>query len=65
MTQAFGLGDFTDGRDQIALALEYAVRRLNEHMTLRTRAGIQKPVVADIFPALDDDGGLLVALAPG
>ena len=34
-------------------------------MTLRTRAGIEKPVVADVFPALDDDGGLLVALAPG
>lgn len=23
------------------------------------------PVVADIFPAYDEDGGLLVALAPG
>ena len=65
VTQAFGLSGFTDGRDQIALALEYAVRRLNEHTTLRTRAGIQKPVVLDVFPALDDDGGLLVALAPG
>lgn len=63
--QAFGLTNFTDGRDQIALSLEYAVRRLNEHMTLRTRAGIEKPVVADIFPALDEDGGMLVALAPG
>lgn len=24
-----------------------------------------KPVVADVFPAYDEDGGLLVALAPG
>ena len=28
------------------------------------RGGHQKPVVADVFPAYDDDGGLLVALTP-
>jgi hypothetical protein len=32
---------------------------------MRTRAGIEKHVTADVFPALDDDGGLLVALATG
>ena len=65
VAQAFGLTNFTEGRDQIALSLEYAVRRLNEHMTLRTRAGIEKPVVADIFPAYDDEeGGLLLVLTP-
>jgi len=63
--EVFGLGGFADGSDPIALALEWGVRRLNERLTLRTRAGIEKPVVADVFPALDDDGGLLVALAPG
>jgi len=65
VTTAFGLSDFADGRDPIALSLEFGVRRLNEHMTMRTRAGIEKTVVADVFPALDDDGGMLVALAPG
>jgi hypothetical protein len=65
VAQAFGLAGFAEELDPIALSLEYGVRRLNERMTLRTRAGIQKPVVADVFPALDDDGGLLVALAPG
>ena len=65
VAQAFGLSGFTEGRDPIALSLEWGVRRLNERMTLRTRAGIEKPVVADVFPALDDDGGMLVALAPG
>jgi PAS domain-containing protein len=53
----------TDG-DPFAVALEWGVRKLGESASLTTRAGIQKPVVADLFPALDDDGGLLVALSP-
>jgi hypothetical protein len=40
------------------------VRRLGEKLELRTRAGQQKDVTADFFPAYDDDGGLLVALTP-
>jgi PAS domain S-box-containing protein len=63
--EAFALGGFAEGRDPVALSLEWGVRRLNERLTLRTRAGIEKPVTADVFPALDDDGGLLVALAAG
>jgi PAS domain-containing protein len=62
---AFGLAGFTDDRDPIALSLGYGVRRLNERFTLRTRSGIEKTVVADVFPALDEDGGLLVAFAAG
>jgi PAS domain S-box-containing protein len=65
VSEAFTLGGFADGRDPVALSLEWGVRRLNEHLTIRTRAGIEKPVTADVFPALDDDGGLLVALATG
>jgi PAS domain S-box-containing protein len=49
----------------VAVALEWGVRRLGERAELTTRSGLQKPVVADLFPALDDDGGLLVALSPG
>jgi PAS domain S-box-containing protein len=48
----------------VDLAREWGVRRLGEHLSLRTRAGSEKPVVADVFPAYDDDGGLLVALTP-
>ena len=48
----------------VAVALEWGVRRLDQQVGLKTRAGIQKPVVADLFPALDEDGGLLVALRP-
>jgi PAS domain S-box-containing protein len=48
----------------VAVALEWGVRRLGQRAELTTRSGLQKPVVADLFPALDDDGGLLVALSP-
>jgi PAS domain S-box-containing protein len=47
-----------------ALALEYGVRRFDQKLTLRTRAGVTKVVRADFFPAYDEDGGLLVAIAP-
>ena len=55
---------FEDGQNPAALALEWGVRRLGEKLELRTRAGQEKPVTADFFPAYDDDGGLLVALTP-
>ena len=48
----------------VELAREWGVRRLNEHLTITTRAGHAKDVIADVFPAYDDDGGLLVALTP-
>jgi hypothetical protein len=48
----------------VAVALEWGVRRLGQQVGLKTRAGLHKAVVADLFPALDDDGGLLVALTP-
>jgi PAS domain-containing protein len=57
-----GLSGFE--QNPAAIALEWGVRRLGEKLQLRTRAGQEKPVIADFFPAYDDDGGLLVALAP-
>ena len=62
--EAFGLLD-QDGEDPAALALEWGVRRLGQHLTLRLRSGARRPVVCDFFPAYDEDGGLLVALSPG
>jgi PAS domain S-box-containing protein len=64
VVEAFGLNGFEEGRNPAALALEWGVRRLGERLTLRSKAGRDKPVVADFFPAYDDDGGLLVALSP-
>jgi PAS domain S-box-containing protein len=64
IVEAFGLGGFEDGKSPIAVSLEWGVRQLGEKLELRSRAGQIKPVTADIFPAYDDDGGLLVALSP-
>ena len=47
-----------------ALALEWGVRRFDQELVLRTRAGLTKSIRADFFPAYDEDGGLLVALSP-
>ena len=61
---AFGLAGFEAEKNPVKLSLEWGVRRLGEKMEMRTRAGQQKPVTADFFPAYDDDGGLLVAITP-
>jgi hypothetical protein len=58
----FGLSGFEPEQNPAALALEWGVRRLGEKLRLRTRAGQEKAITADFFPAYDDDGGLLVAL---
>jgi PAS domain S-box-containing protein len=64
VVEAFRLDGFDAAKNPVTLALEWDVRRLGEELRLRTRAGIEKPVRADFFPAYDSDGGLLVALAP-
>jgi hypothetical protein len=48
----------------IELAREWGVRRLGEQLSIHTRSGAEKPVTADVFPAYDDDGGLLLAFTP-
>jgi PAS domain S-box-containing protein len=58
VASAFALSDTSP----LELVREWGVRRLGEQLELRTRAGLTKPVVVDLFPAYDDDGGLLVAL---
>lgn len=60
LVEALGLSD----AEPAQTALEWGVRRLGEQLQIRTRAGVAKAVTADFFPAYDEDGGLLVALAP-
>jgi PAS domain S-box-containing protein len=64
VVQRLGLSGFEADRNPAKLALEWGVRRLGERLRLRTRGGQEKPVMADFFPAYDEDGGLLVALTP-
>jgi PAS domain-containing protein len=51
-------------RKPVETVREWGVRQLEQKLTLRTNTGLEKPVLADFFPAYDDDGGLLVALTP-
>ena len=60
LVEALGLSD----AEPVATVREWGVRKLEQQLTLRTHAGIEKPVLADFFPAYDDDGGLLVAITP-
>jgi PAS domain S-box-containing protein len=43
---------------------EWGVRQLEQKLSLKTNTGLEKAVVVDLFPAYDDDGGVLVALTP-
>ena len=60
VAEALSLSD----RELVAVVLEWGVRKLGLQLELTTRAAIRKPVTVDLFPAYDDDGGLLVALTP-
>ena len=60
VAEALALSDTSS----IDVVQEWGVRKLGQEVEIRTRAGIEKRVTADFFPAYDDDGGLLVALTP-
>jgi PAS domain S-box-containing protein len=64
VVDGFELSGFDPAKNPARLALEWGVRRLGEQLEVRTRTGHLKRVIADFFPAYDDDGGLLVALTP-
>lgn len=64
VVERLDLTGFEESRNPVELALEWGVRRLGEELELTTRSGARKPVTADVFPAYDADGGLLVALTP-
>jgi PAS domain-containing protein len=63
ITEALGLEAEGDA-NPAELAIEWGVRRLDQKVSVRTRAGVAKELRADFFPAYDEDGGLLVALSP-
>jgi PAS domain-containing protein len=64
LIEALGLHGFEPEQDPAGVVLEWGVRQLGEQLAVRTRSGSEKPVTADFFPGYDEDGGLLVALAP-
>jgi PAS domain-containing protein len=60
VTEALTLSDTSP----MGVVQEWGVRKLGQELAIKTRAGIDKPVTIDFFPAYDDDGGLLLALTP-
>ncbi|HYP48562.1 MAG TPA: PAS domain-containing protein [Thermoleophilaceae bacterium] len=55
---------FESGGDHISTALEWGVRVLDKVVTVHAEGDRPEPARADIFPAYDDDGGLLLVLTP-
>ncbi|MBA2763619.1 MAG: PAS domain-containing protein [Thermoleophilaceae bacterium] len=56
--------DFGVDTDHIGTALEWGVRVLDKPVTVHAEGDRPEPAKADIFPAYDDDGGLLLVLTP-
>ena len=55
---------FENGDDQVATALEWGVRVLGKPVEVNAEGDLPARATADLFPAYDDDGGLLVVLTP-
>jgi hypothetical protein len=56
--------DFDDGADHVGTVLEWGVRALDKALTLNAEGDMPARAKADLFPAYDDDGGLLLVLTP-
>ena len=56
--------EFQNGDDHIGTALEWGVRVLDKQVVVHAEGDRPEPAKADIFPAYDDDGGLLIVLTP-
>jgi hypothetical protein len=65
VSEVLGLAFPGGDDDPSARALEWGVRVQQQPCTFRPHGiGDDRQAVADIFPAYDDDGGLLLALTP-
>ena len=55
---------FANGEDHVATVLEWGVRQLGKEVEVHAEGDLPAQAKADLFPAYDDDGGLLVVLTP-
>jgi PAS domain-containing protein len=62
-SEVLGL-DFADGKDYVATVLEWGVRQLDKQVEVNAEGDIPAKAKADLFPAYDDDGGMLLVLTP-
>jgi PAS domain-containing protein len=56
--------EFENDEDHVSTALEWGVRVLDKTVTVHAEGDRPESAKADIFPAYDDDGGLLLVLTP-
>ena len=56
--------EFDGDGDPIGTTLEWGVRSTGNQVVVRAEGDLETSAVADIFPAYDDDGGLLLVLTP-
>ena len=59
-----GLDFGAEEEDPVGTVLEWGVRALNKPVTVNAEGDLPAKAVADLFPAYDDDGGLLLVLTP-
>jgi PAS domain-containing protein len=50
--------------DPISTSLEWGVRALGKRVSVNAEGDLPAEAIADVFPAYDDDGGLLLVLTP-
>ena len=55
---------FTGGEDPVATVLEWGVRALDKPVEVNAEGDLPAKATADLFPAYDDDGGMLLVLTP-
>jgi len=55
---------FDDGQDHVATVLEWGVRALGKSVEVHAEGDLPARATADLFPAYDDDGGMLLVLTP-
>jgi predicted nucleic acid-binding Zn-ribbon protein len=63
VAQALGL-EFSNGDDPVGTVLEWGVRALGKPVRVSGDRDLPATARADMFPAYDDEGGLLLVLTP-
>ncbi len=56
--------EFDEGADHVETVLEWGVRQLSKPVRVNAEGDLPAKATADLFPAYDDDGGLLLVLTP-
>jgi PAS domain-containing protein len=55
---------FSNGDDPVGTVLEWGVRKLKQPVAVHAEGDLPAQATADLFPAYDDDGGMLLVLTP-